>query len=650
MQKVRLRIIAFVRLATVHFRYDDAADTQNSDIRSLAVAAAVRVWLCVLMGLIAATCVPVQGADAGSATSFAQRQAMAFQSVDAYLRTRANARYLPNRFWIAEVLFKQGKIREACQQADKALDALTPGNKINRWMYGGNTGFLAWPGIDCYIRFKRFMPVALRLRFRKIYTGAVFYRRLVTSNHLIMAATERYLATEQWGPAAFHPDPWFKRTTWSGNYFSRQDPTGKKYLCQRIAEIAHTGSEEWASRPYGSQDILPLLTVAECSTNPRMRRAARMAFETALIQYAPCYLNGILGTFAPRSYPDVMTQTPWGVDGVLWAYFGGSKRITPDGLCSQWALRAFTGGYRFPHWMLPMARDRRQPYVYESVFDNWALYSYVNRSYIIFSRSGKWPGRRFYGQSYPDGVMWETANYRSNDFLWVTNPAADNNHDPHNNPSGLHTHGVTLNENELQHRGTTLYVFNIPPRYRNPYILGYIPGGYLACINQSQSDGRIFINYGSVLIALSASHTFSWKPSDRILSPASKPMPGDSQFILHRLQAAVALETAYPGDFRAATPLAVLEKYRRAVLDHATPSVRRHGGWLIGAYTDRRGNTLQCAFNGPDAVNGRIRNYAAWPLLKSPWSYAPRNGNFMRVMVHGRGEVFDYRDWSLRSR
>ena len=611
------------------------------------MAASVGIWLCAAMGLMAAAGAPPQGGDAGSATSFAQRQAMAFQSVDAYLKPRANARWLPNRFWMAEVLFKQGNITGACRQAGLALNALTPGNKINRWMYGGNTGFLAWPGIDCYIRFKQLMPRSLQQRFKKIYTGAVFYPRLVTSNHLLMAATERYLATEQWGPAAFHPDPWFKRSAWKGNYFSQQDPTGKKYLEQRIVEIAHTGSEEWASRPYGSQDILPLLTVAECSTNERMRRAALMAFETALIQYAPCYLNGILGTFAPRSYPDVMAQTPWGVDGVLWAYFGGSKRITPVALCGQWALRAFTGAYRFPRWMLPVAQDRRRPYVYQSVFDNWALYSYVNRSYILFSRSGKWPGRRFYGQSYPDGVMWQTPNPQANDFLWITNPAADNNRQPHNNPNGLHTHGVTLNENELQYKGTTLYVFDIPARYRNPYVLGYIPGGYLACINQSQSDGKIFLNYGSVLIAISASHVFSWKPTNKISAPASKPMPGDSQFIIHELRAAVALETAYPGSYQASTPLATLKKFRRAVLQHSLVVVRTEAGKVIGGYKDRRGNKLECVFNGPDFVNGRPRNYAAWPLLKSPWTYAPRSGEFMRVVVHGRSEVFDYRNWTI---
>jgi hypothetical protein len=607
------------------------------------------VWLFAALGIAIAGSAPAQGNGLDGATTFRQRQEMAFQSVDRYLRTRANARYLPNRFWIAEILFTQGRTRDACHQANLALNALTPGNKINRWMYGGNTGFLAWPGIDCYIRFKRFMPARLRQRFKKIYTGAVFYQRLVTSNHLIMAATERYLATEQWGAAAFHPDPWFKRPAWKGNYFSRQDPTGKQYLQQRIIEIAHTGSEEWASRPYGSQDILPLLTVAECSKNPLMRRAALIAFETALIQYAPCYLDGILGTFAPRSYPDVMTQTPWGVDGVLWAYFGGSKRITPASLHAQWALRAFTGSYRFPHWMLPMADNRLRPYVYQSVFDNWALYSYVNRSYILFSRSGKWPGRRFYGQSYPDGVMWETPNPRRNDFLWITNPAADNNHQPHNNPDGLHTHGVTLNENELQRKGTTLYVFDIPPRYRNPYVLGYIPGGCLACINQARSSGRIFLNYGSVLIAISASHPFSWKPSDKILSPASKPMPGDSQFIIHELHAAVAIETAYPGDFRAASPRAALVKFRRAVMQRSVPEVRTYAGRVIGSYTDRRGNTLQCAFNGPDLVNGRLRNYAAWPLLKSPWTYAPRSGDAMRVDVGGRTVIFDYRNWTIRS-
>jgi hypothetical protein len=41
------------------------------------------------------------------------------------------------KFIRAECLFALGRSEEALVQVNKGLDALEPGNKINRWMHGG---------------------------------------------------------------------------------------------------------------------------------------------------------------------------------------------------------------------------------------------------------------------------------------------------------------------------------------------------------------------------------------------------------------------------------------------------------------------------------------------------------------------------------
>jgi hypothetical protein len=70
------------------------------------------------------------------------------------------------KFIRAQCLFALGRDREALAEVNKGLDALEPGNRINRWMHGGNTGFIAWPGIECYLRFERLIDAATRERYR----------------------------------------------------------------------------------------------------------------------------------------------------------------------------------------------------------------------------------------------------------------------------------------------------------------------------------------------------------------------------------------------------------------------------------------------------------------------------------------------------
>jgi hypothetical protein len=543
-------------------------------------------------------------------------------------------------FWRAEALFERGNVDEARRLVHRGLDQLVPGNRENRWMHGGNTGFIAWPGIDCYIRYERHLDDTLKERYRKIYTGGVFYRRLSTSNHKIMAATTRYLATQVWGTNAFQADPFFGPEHAAGSYFQRNDPTGEKYLREIIEATVRGGPGEYASRPYGAENVLPLLTLAECARDGEMSRCAKLAYETALIQLAPAYLGGHLATFSPRSYPDTETQSPWGIAVIPWYYWGG---VPPGSLDGQWALRAATSRYQPPDALRAAATDRSKPYEYRSLINRWALNHWVNRSYALFSRSPKAAGRGFQGQSYPCGVMWAEPNPARGSHLWVTNPAADNNAMKGNEASGLHTHGVSKYEQELLHRDALLYVFNIARDFRNPYVLGYVPGGYRAALG---GEKQLFFHYGSVLVAVSATHPIQWDPKSGIRAPASKPRAGDSEFRIDALQCAVALETAHPDEFPGTNPEEQLAAFRARVRERTrigcVPGERP-----AGSYRDRAGNELEVVFDGEDRLNGAPMDYARWPVLESPWTRQERPEGPLRLMDGGRVVAeYDFTTWT----
>ena len=558
-----------------------------------------------------------------------------------------------DRFMRAECLFALGRTAEGLVEVNKGLDPLVPGNKINRWMHGGNTGFIAWPGIDCYIRFEKFLDPATKERYRKIYTGGVFYARLSTSNHKIMAAMTRYLATQVWGPDAFQADPYFMAKdpyiiemtqkskkpgqVW-GTSFGPDDPTGEKYLRQIIASTMKGGPGEFASRPYGAQNVLPLLTLADCAKDPVMAAQARLAYEICLVQLAPAWQRGHLATFAPRSYPDTECQQPWGVATLTWLYFGG---VAPTLSHAKAAASAAVSPYRVPPLIVTAATDRSVPYSYRALINGWALNHYVNRNYALFSRSAKVGGKPWQGQSYPCGVMWEDPDPSRGSHLWITNPAAD---EP--GKMGIHTHGVRPFEQEILGRDSLLFVFQIAPDNQFPYALGYVPGGYRAMINDSDKSGRIYLHYGSVLIAVTASQPFEWKPAGGILAPASKPRDGDSEFRVKAPVCALAIETALPADFPGTGPAEQLGKFRESLL--AKSSLKLTGEKPASAlYRNRLGDTLECTFDGADLINGNQVDYKAWPVSESPWTSQKATEGPLEVTDGKTVRTYDLKTWTV---
>jgi len=568
-----------------------------------------------------------------SAETFDQRRQMFLDAVWADYQEHAAKPSAHSAFWRAEALFELGKIAEGRRLVNRGLDQLVPGNKENRWIHGGNSGFTAWPGLDCYIRYEPLLDDATKQRYRQLYTGAVFYKRLTTSNHKIMAAVGRYLATQIWGADAFHPDPFFQGKEDDGAYFTKADPTGEKYARSNIEDTVKSGPGEYASRPYGAENILPLLSIAECTRDPELRQRAALAYETAILQLAPAYLRGLLATFAPRSYPDVETQRPWGIAVLLWSYFGG---VAPDELPDQWALRTATAKFRLPEFAQPIGTDRSAAYIHRSLMDRWALYHFVNQNYVLFSRSPKAASQGFQGQSYPCGVMWEEPDADKGCHLWITNPSADGER-----TSSLHTHGVTSYEQELQNRDALLFVFNIPADFLNPYVLGYVPGGCRASLTASN---RIFLHYGSVLVAVTSADAFDWNPQSGIRHPASAPHAGDSEFRVLKTKTALAMETALPSEFPGGTPAEQLAAFRDRLLAKSRIEFQS-AEKPVGRYTDRAGHTLECVFDGADKLDGVPVDYAHWPVLDDPWMHQDPGGGRLVVQAGGAKVVYDFTQW-----
>ena len=283
------------------------------------------------------------------------------------------------------------------------------------------------------------------------------------------------------------------------------------------------------------------------------------------------------------------------------------------------------------------------------LFSGWNLSHFVTPKYVVYARSPKtalankqrYP---FQGQSYPCGVMWEADPSLCSHF-WVTCPAADDNSSVKNCPSGLHTHGVTANEQELLYKNALLWVFHIPKDFRNPYALAFVPGGALAAINDSKSTGRIYLHFGSVLIGLASSSPFDWNPASGIKAPAGKPPQGSSEFRITALDSAVAIETAALEEFPGNSPMEQLEKFKAALLKKTRIELKS-GMKPTGVYTDRLGDVLECAFDGHDQVNGKTVDYKNWPVIENPWM--SQTGPEKLTVTDGKAtRVYDFVNWKI---
>ncbi len=101
-----------------------------------------------------------------------------------------------------------------------------------------------------------------------------------------------------------------------------------KYLDQRLQDTFRFGPDEWASGPYGAQNLISLLTLARCGTPSgakALTQRASAAFSAGLWKYAAVWTDGRLASHSERTYPSFLLPgtDQSGLSQSLWPIFGG---------------------------------------------------------------------------------------------------------------------------------------------------------------------------------------------------------------------------------------------------------------------------------------------------------------------------------------
>lgn len=519
-------------------------------------------------------------------------------------------------YWAAQACFVRGKTElglKAWQEAVKReMVARVRGVEL----------FNYWPAIHCIAKWGHLLDPESKSAIKKILATFTEYKDMRTSNLHTLACVTRYLAGQAFGETDFV----------EASHFRPNDHNAAKALRQLIEKCAREGFGEWASWPYFVKNILPILSIAELAADAQLRNRAFIAFESGLAQNAPFWLHGRWAMTTGRSYPDILSQKPWGGPQLLWLYFGGT---TPD--LGGNLIGAAVMDYKPPRLIELAASDRAKPFTARSHFGKNYQTSFLDRDYGIFSEAQTQVTD--WWQSYPFGVMWNEPDTAKHSFLWLTAPMNDSKADI----SGSHPHGVYAKaQSNLQHESAVLYVFQFTENTKYPYALGFVPGGALAFVNDALDEGKIYLHYRGVLIALSSTNKFNWNRTAGIRAPSGTPNTDDSEFRVEGPSLVMAIECAHPDEFPGASPTEKLAKFRDAI--RVKTKIEITGA--AGRYSSRKGNIIERVFQGEAKINGQPVDFSQWPMIDSPWVKQPRCGPL--TLTDGREKrVYDFEKWTV---
>ncbi len=544
------------------------------------------------------------------------------------------------KFWYAQLYFKQGKVKEGLaivrNEADKIQELPKPPRKVYHKGF-----FPMWGILDTYLSYGQVMDAETQKVIKAIYTendGVPLYKGS-TSNLGMLAGVNLHLVLKKWGRESLCP--------YVQKDINPKDVDRSNFLTERVFHIANYGSGEFASRPYSGYNVLPLLTLYKYA-GPEMKQRALMAYELTLAHSAPTWLRGHWAVASGRSYPEPFGQRPATNIGHLWYYFGG----LPPSVKLNTSIVAMMADYRPPQMIVNAATDRSKPYVARSRFDGNTRfqYTFMNKRYALFSNTES--GRHnIFGQCYPYGVMWDETDSAKGSFLWITVPANDKS------PLPDHAHGVEDHYIQfLQHEGTLLAVADgldqekrAHPGCWHPYVLCHVPAGPKAVIDEAKTDGRIFFHYNNVLISIQATEKFDW---NRKPGTVSDPKSTGSEFLIHGINMAVAMETALPEDFAGATPEAQLKAFRDAIVAKSKlRCVAQQGKPTVAFYTDRFGMNLERPYTGmgvnTSKINGKLVNYESWPLVDNPWMHQDWESETATLTDGKTVRTYDLKKWTI---
>ncbi len=515
-------------------------------------------------------------------------------------------------FWYAQANFMKGQDTQGKNVLSQTL-ASTP----------ADPPFAYWASMDAYLRWQNtHYTQALREITKSFMTSFTGYDKGTTQNHLVMLATARFLASEQWPVSDFA----------AGSEFAIDDPTGRNYLLFRMNEWVRRGVIEHDSPIYIAFHIGPMRTLADHAADPEIRQLAALAFEWLMINSANEWMEGHYASSSLRNlFPYDAQNEYYETDMTLWLYFGGKNPVNfnPGSLPRAcFAIGSIVSSYRLPAAIYQLANKRDRTFVNReshAVNTEWRLdfrkTTFMDRNrYALYSQAELPPGQNagLNRQSHRWGVVWQSINGDSRkSAFWMKHGRRD---------ISSNRAGTTRYEQVIQHKRTLLAIYNIPTSDDSPFTEGFVSDDYSTFID---SSNRIYFHYGNVLIAVLSPKELAWNE-------------GDSRIRSAHVKNGLVIETASPSRYLG-DPAAQLGAFKSEI-----ESIDRMEGSNLDTdnpqlvYRSIYGHTLDISYNLHRKIDGCTVDYTSWPLMNNPWVHQGVDADRLVLCIDGMLRTYDF--------
>ena len=509
------------------------------------------------------------------------------------------------------------KLEAALTDCDLGLEG------IKRDPEDKDISFALWSAMDCYLRWNKYMPQSLKEKFKQTLTNTTGWSIHNTSNKDLMAATGRYLASLTWSSSSF-----------KSNY-KHNDHTGILKIESAIDDYVHKGEHEYNSPTYFMFHYGCLRTLADLlPTTDDIKQMAYVGAEWMLCTAVPEWLEGYWAAAKSRSTHNPshprLKLTPGSY--MMWQYFGTGKPSL-NSYHGAGAVVSAVSDYKAPDFLVDIANKKlSEGFVHKERRESYSLTSFKKPSYAAYSQirdeQSNIPANelKYKNQSEHWGICW--LGKSGNSLLTIKNPFKYD-HIYASNPEW----GTSQFQQILQSKGTILGVYNIPNSYSEKHIKMYIPDNYDAVIDNS-SGKNIYLNYGSVLIALHLTRSFGWNK-------------GITEYLVSGQKIGFVAE-AVDADKYVGSPMEKLKAFKEEIEPLLNATVFTSGTNPKIEYINLEGKLIENQYNKIRKIDRQQVTLADTKLVNNPWMYQEYLGDKLTVNIDDKKIIYDLKNWVIQ--
>ncbi len=459
-----------------------------------------------------------------------------------------------------------------------------------------------------------------------------------TENHWLMFYVGNLLAAERWPDAT---------CMWNGLSAEANRAEATRWILGMIDRTAVNGHHEYDSPQYHVEHMVPMITLADHAADPHLRRQVEQVLSLYVADMALEYFYGAwAGGHSREGYRENTWRKSGAISALQYLYFG-DEEFDPKHHVHGFCIPPATAAYRPPALFAEMAVDRSTPHAVKKTKAPRTIYrrvehearpvrkyTYMSPSFALGSSQLGLPGP---GAGPIDLISWDLTWRGENQQATICC-----NH-PYRSPERFSAFlvgypqqirrqigsdkpylqwpdrlfGASPYERMMQHEGTVIVLYKIPPDDEAPFINMFLP----RTIAWLERDGWIMGDTGNgAYVAVYPIGPYEWteiREEGAMRHLAANPDQIDGWLLrIPDVHGGLILEAREAND----------EESFEAFCACRAASQPDLSGWPGSdrvAVETLNGNRMEMYYDGQHRVDGTAIDYDAYPLYEAPGVDAP---------------------------